>query len=65
MKKLLVALCALALIAIPLFAQGETETTVDDSKPVTIEFWTHEDAARQALEEKRSILKSTQQLIQM
>ena len=52
MKKLLIALCALALIAIPLFAQGATETTVDDSKPVTIEFWTHEDAARQALEEK-------------
>ena len=52
MKKLLIALCALALIAIPLFAQGATESTVDDSKPVTIEFWTHEDAARQALEEK-------------
>ena len=54
MKKLLVALCALALIAIPLFAQGgaETTTAVDDSKPITIEFWTHEDAARQALEEK-------------
>ena len=54
MKKFLVALCALALIAIPLFAQGgaETTTAVDDSKPITIEFWTHEDAARQALEEK-------------
>ena len=52
MKKLLVALCALALMVLPLFAQGGSETAVDDSKPITIEFWTHEDAARQALEEK-------------
>ena len=52
MKKLLVALCALALMVLPLFAQGGAETAVDDSKPITIEFWTHEDAARQALEEK-------------
>ena len=52
MKKLLVALCALALMVLPLFAQGGSETAIDDSKPITIEFWTHEDAARQALEEK-------------
>ena len=40
MKKLLVALCALALMVLPLFAQGGAETAVDDSKPITIEFWT-------------------------
>ena len=30
MKKLLVALCALALMVLPLFAQGGAETAVDD-----------------------------------
>ncbi|MGN1164321.1 MAG: extracellular solute-binding protein [Candidatus Ornithospirochaeta sp.] len=53
MKKAIVMLMALALVAIPVFAQGSAETAaVDETKPVTIEFWTHEDAARQALEEK-------------
>ena len=50
MKKIIVVmLLVLALIA-PVFAQGAEETNT--TKPVTIEFWTHEDAARQELEDK-------------
>ena len=55
MKKVLVMLLVLALVA-PLFAQGGKEEvkkeTLDTSAPVTIIFWTHEDAARQKLEDQ-------------
>ena len=47
-------LLVLALVA-PIFAQGGKEEvkkeTLDTSAPVTITFWTHEDAARQKLED--------------
>ena len=46
-------LLVLALVA-PLFAQGGAEAkkaTFDKAAPVTITFWTHEDAARQKLED--------------
>jgi multiple sugar transport system substrate-binding protein len=51
MKKTLVllAICALAM-PLSLFAQGKTETVVDENAPVTIQYWTHEDPARTALE---------------
>ena len=41
MKKLALILAVVALIAMPVFAQGgkETAATVDNSKPVTIELW--------------------------
>ncbi len=55
MKKVFIAmLLVLALIA-PIFAQGAQETkkaTFNKEDPVTIIFWTHEDAARQELEDK-------------
>ena len=55
MKKVLVMLLVLALVA-PIFAQGGKEEvkkeTLDTSAPVTIIFWTHEDAARQKLEDQ-------------
>lgn len=46
-KALLVVFLALILVG-NIFAQGEKE----ESGPITIEFWTHEDASRQALEEQ-------------
>ncbi|AEV28872.1 ABC-type sugar transport system, periplasmic component [Sphaerochaeta pleomorpha str. Grapes] len=51
MKKTLVLLAA-CMIAMPLslFAQGAKETVVDENAPVTIQYWTHEDPARTALE---------------
>ena len=54
MKKVFIAmLLVLALIA-PMFAQGaqEQKATIDKDAPVTIVFWTHEDAARQKLEDQ-------------
>ena len=36
-------------IAFPMFAQGAVE---EDNSPITLEFWTHEDAARAELEDK-------------
>lgn len=50
MKKLF-AILLLAVLAFSLFAQAATETA-QSNEPVTIEFWTHEDANRQALEEQ-------------
>ncbi len=50
MKKTIIALMLVLAIFVPLFAQGTTE--VEDNSPIVLEFWTHEDAARQALEEK-------------
>lgn len=54
MKKVL-ALVLLALaIMLPVFASGNTAQAeeLDLTQPVTLEFWTHEDAARQALEDR-------------
>lgn len=47
MKKVLVALLVLLLASSFVFAQGSKE-----DKQITIEFWTHEDVNRQALEDR-------------
>ena len=47
MKKFLVILMALSLMVTSVFANGNKE-----DKPITIEFWTHEDANRQLLEDR-------------
>jgi len=52
MKKGLIALLVLALLAPALFAQGTQEQAVEDNSPITIEFWTHEDVNRQKLEDR-------------
>ena len=49
MKKVLVVLLALLMCA-SVFAQGAAEA--DPNQPITLEFWTHEDSARQALEDR-------------
>ena len=49
MKKALIAMLLVLAIAFPMFAQGEVE---EDNSPITLEFWTHEDAARAELEDK-------------
>lgn len=51
MKKGMALFLALALLTPAVFAQGSKEAAEDNS-PVTIEFWTHEDAARQKLEDR-------------
>ena len=51
MKKALVLLLCLITIISSVFAQGAKEE-VDTNQPITLEFWTHEDSARQALEER-------------
>lgn len=48
MKKAIVILLALMMLAPMAFANAQAE----EAKPVTIEFWTHEDANRQRLEER-------------
>ncbi|MCK9524265.1 MAG: extracellular solute-binding protein [Proteobacteria bacterium] len=51
MKKTLTVLLLLAMILpLSLFAGGAKETVVDESKPVTVQYWTHEDPARTQLE---------------
>ena len=50
MKKALVLLLCLVMTLTSVFAQGASE--VDSNQPITLEFWTHEDAARQALEDR-------------
>jgi len=50
MKRTLVSLFLIVAIAGCLFAQAATEAA--SNEPIVIEFWTHEDASRQALEEK-------------
>ncbi|MFC2822025.1 MAG: extracellular solute-binding protein [Spirochaetales bacterium] len=54
MKKVLVFMLLLLVFAFPMFAQGagEAKTSFDKDAPVTIEFWTHEDPARMALEDQ-------------
>ena len=49
MKKALIAMLLVLTIAFPMFAQGAVE---EDNSPITLEFWTHEDAARAELEDK-------------
>ena len=49
MKKALIAMLLVLAIAFPMFAQGAVE---EDNSPITLEFWTHEDKSRQALEEQ-------------
>ena len=51
MKKALVLLLCLITFISSVFAQGAKEE-VDTNQPITLEFWTHEDGARQALEER-------------
>lgn len=50
MKKALVVLLSLIVLTSTVFAGGSSESTGD--KPVTIEFWTHEDPNRQLLEDR-------------
>lgn len=51
MKKTLVLVLLVALLLpLALFAQGTKEAVVDETKPVTINYWTHEDPARTQLE---------------
>lgn len=49
MKKLLVVLIALAILIVPVFAQGGQES---EDKEITIKFWTHEDPNRQEIEDR-------------
>lgn len=48
MKKTLTVLLLALVMILPMFANA----TAEDNGPVVIEFWTHEDAARQALEDQ-------------
>ena len=50
MKKFVVSIFLILALITPLFATGAEE--VDENAPVTIEFWTHEDANRQKLEDR-------------
>ncbi len=50
MKKSLVLFVLIVVLVGGLFAQAATEAT--SNEPITIEFWTHEDKNRQALEEQ-------------
>ena len=49
-KTFIVVLLIALLLPLSLFAQGSKATTVDETKPVTIQYWTHEDPARTQLE---------------
>ena len=51
MKKTIIMIMLVLALFVPLFASGSKEAEADDS-PITLEFWTHEDASRQALEER-------------
>ena len=50
MKKALVLLLCLVMTLTSVFAQGASEPKADE--PITLEFWTHEDSARQVLEDR-------------
>lgn len=50
MKKALVVFLCLSLVLGSVFAQGANEAKSD--QPIVLEFWTHEDASRQALEQR-------------
>lgn len=49
MKKAIIAMLLVLAVAFPMFAQGAVE---EDNSPITLEFWTHEDASRQTLEDQ-------------
>lgn len=49
MKKAIIAMLLVLAVAFPMFAQGAVE---EDNSPITLEFWTHEDAARAELEDQ-------------
>jgi len=51
MKKTFIFVLLVALLLpLSVFAQGAKETAIDETKPVTIQYWTHEDPARTQLE---------------
>jgi len=52
MKKCLIVLFLAMILVTSLFAQAVAEEAPVSNEPITIEFWTHEDASRQALEEQ-------------
>lgn len=52
MKKTIITIMLLLALLVPVFSSGAKEAKADDNSPITLEFWTHEDAARQALEEQ-------------
>lgn len=53
MKKTIITIMLMLALLIPVFAAGASESKkADDNSPITLEFWTHEDDSRQALEEK-------------
>ncbi len=49
-KTFIVVLLVALLLPLSVFAQGTKEAAVDETKPVTIQYWTHEDPARTQLE---------------
>ena len=49
-KTFIVVLLIALLLPLSLSAQGSKATAVDETKPVTIQYWTHEDPARTQLE---------------
>ena len=51
-RSIALALMIALLLPLSLFAQGGKEAVVDENAPVTIQYWTHEDPARTALEEE-------------
>ena len=51
MKKTLIAMFLIVTVVCGLFAQAAVENA-ESNEPITIEFWTHEDKNRQALEEQ-------------
>lgn len=61
MKKTIITIMLMLALLIPVFAAGATEAKADDNSPITLEFWTHEDASRQAL--KRSTSRSSASFI--
>lgn len=51
MKKTFIFVLFVALLLpLSVFAQGAKEAAIDETKPVTIQYWTHEDPARTQLE---------------
>ena len=55
MKKVFIVMLLVLAFVVPMFAQGGQEAKkaeIDKTAPVTIVFWTHEDAARQKLEDQ-------------
>ncbi len=49
-KTFIIVLLVALLLPLSVFAQGAKEAAIDETKPVTIQYWTHEDPARTQLE---------------